>query len=91
MIVKRQTQREGGQILILPSEEEAGALSGRPSSLLSFQKGARHDELMYLPLSLRPKPPSDKRTHESFSLPPLRDDALATPTELTTILRRDRW
>ena len=37
--IKRQAQREGGHILILPSEtEEAGALSGRQSGLSSESK-----------------------------------------------------
>ncbi|MGN1210646.1 MAG: hypothetical protein ACI4TM_03095, partial [Candidatus Cryptobacteroides sp.] len=41
--VKRQAVREGGHILILPSEkEEAGTLSGRTSSLPSDDKGKKN-------------------------------------------------
>ena len=36
--IKNQAEREGGQILILPSEEEAGALSSRTSDLISGGK-----------------------------------------------------
>ena len=43
--VKRQAAREGGHILILPSEmEEAGALSGRPSDLSSDGKSTQSSE-----------------------------------------------
>lgn len=43
--VKRQAAREGGHILILPSEmEEAGALSGRPSDLSSDGKDTQSSE-----------------------------------------------
>lgn len=43
--VKRQAAREGGHILILPSEmEEAGALSGRPSDLSSDGKFTQSSE-----------------------------------------------
>lgn len=43
--VKRQAAREGGHILILPSEmEEAGALSGRPSDLSSDGKFKQSSE-----------------------------------------------
>lgn len=76
MIVKKQAQRESGQILILPSDEEAGALSGRTSSLLSFQKGVCSDELTFsLPLNVQDD--FGHTHHKSFSLPALRDGTLA--------------
>ena len=49
--IKKQAEREGGQLLILPSvdTEEAGALSGRPSGSASESKGnikstEKHDD-----------------------------------------------
>lgn len=48
--VKRQAAREGGHILILPSEmEEAGALSGRPSDLSSDGKFTQSSETKQVP------------------------------------------
>ena len=43
--IKKQAEREGGQLLILPSvdTEEAGALSGRPSGSASEDKGSKKD------------------------------------------------
>ena len=45
--IKRQARREGGRILMLPSEitEEAGALSGRTSGLSSESKGTDNNSI----------------------------------------------